>query len=123
MITQVLPHRHPALRVDRVLEQGIGHARVLKLVSAGEQGLGEAWLLELLAQGSAFIASEALDADIRVAAFQDVEFLDFPGPGDVLVAELQAETAFGSLSRIRGVVFREGEPICRAALVLTRTSA
>lgn len=101
----------------------MGRARVLKLVSAGEQGLGEAWLLELMAQGSAFIASEALDADIRVAAFQEVEILDFPAPGDVLIAELQAEAAFGGLSRIRGVVLREGEPICRAALVLSRTSA
>lgn len=123
MISRVLPHRYPALRVDRVLEQGGGRARVLKLVSAGEPGLGEAWMLELLAQGSAFIAAEHLDADIRVAAFQEVEILDFPSPGDQLVAELQAEAAFGTLSRIRGTVFREGKPICRAALVLSRTSA
>jgi len=115
-----LPHRFPALRVDRILHQSPGRAVALKLVSCGEEGLGEAWLLELLAQASAFLGEGPLDERIRVAAFQGVEFHDFACPGDRLEAEVIQEDAFGALSRVRGEVRCEGRTLCRARIVLAQ---
>lgn len=115
-----LPHRYPALRVDRVLHQSPERAVALKLVSCGEMGLGEAWLLELLAQTSAFLSQGPLDEQIRVAAFQAVEFLAFASPGDRLEAEVLPEDAFGTLSRVRGEVRCGERTLCRARIVLTR---
>lgn len=92
----------------------------LKLVSCGETGLGEAWLLELLAQACAFLSEGPLDERIRVAAFQETEFLGFATPGDRLEAEVFQEDAFGTLSRVRGEVRCEDRLLCRARIVLTR---
>lgn len=123
-----LPHRHPLLLVDRVLERQPG-ARVVaeKLVTHGEpcfQGRHQVpgtLLLEMLAQAGGFLEPEPLHgAAIFLAGIQEARF---PAPafaGDRLRLEIQAEGAFGGLMKLRGTVSCESRELCTASLLVKR---
>jgi 3-hydroxyacyl-[acyl-carrier-protein] dehydratase len=127
-----LPHRHPFLLVDRVLEREAG-VRVVaeKLATAGEPHLRGpsrgrspvpgALLLEMLAQAAGFLEPDPLHgAAIFLAGVQEARFLAPALPGDRLRLEVRAGGAFAGLMKIQGSVSCEGRELCTAALLVKR---
>ena len=125
-----LPHRHPFLLVDRVLEREPG-VRVVaeKLVTQGEpclQGragapVPEVLLLEMLAQAGGFLEAESLHgAAIFLAGVQEARFQAPARPGDRLRLEVRVAGAFGGLMKLQGAASCEGRALCDASLLVKR---
>ena len=127
-----LPHRHPFLLVDRVLEREPG-LRVLaeKLVTLNEphfQGhfserpiLPGVLMLEMLAQAAGFLEVESLHGQtIFLAGIQDARFKAPAFPGDRLLLEVTPEGSFGGLMRVKGMVKCEGKILCTAQLTIKK---
>ena len=127
-----IPHRHPFLLVDRVVEREPG-VRVLaeKLVSVNEpwfQGhfperpiVPGVLMVEMLAQAAAFLEPEPVtDRPIFLAQIVDARFKAPAFPGDRLELEVRPEASFGGLSRIQGTVSCDGRTICTARLLLAK---
>jgi 3-hydroxymyristoyl/3-hydroxydecanoyl-(acyl carrier protein) dehydratase len=123
-----LPHRHPLLLVDRILEREPG-VRVVaeKLVtgdlprSSGEAGLPGVLLLEMLAQAGGFLETGSLHgADIFLAGVREARFPAPARPGDRLRLEVTPEGAFAGLMKLKGAVSCEGRELCTASLLVKR---
>jgi len=131
-VTDQLPHRHPFLFVDRVLEREPGVRAVAeKLVSMSEpflQGhlpgrplVPGVLMLEMLAQTGAFLEAGPLgETPVFLAQVVDARFKAPAFPGDRLRLEVLAEAGFGGLQRIQGTVSCEGRVLCTAKLVLKK---
>jgi len=129
-----LPHRHPFLLVDRVLERHAGE-RVLaeKLVTHDEpwfQGhfperpvVPGVLLVEMLAQAAGFLEAEPLAGQqVFLARILDARFKAPAVPGDRLELEVRQDAAlpgFG-FQRVQGVVRCEGREVCTASLLLKK---
>jgi len=129
-----LPHRHPFLLIDKILEREEG-SRVLaeKLVTIQEpwfQGhfpfpgrpiMPGVLLVEMMAQAGGFLESGPLiDKGVFLAQIIDARFKAPATPGDRLLANVALEARFGGLIRVAGVVTCEGKTICTAKLLLKR---
>lgn len=127
-----LPHRHPFLMVDRVLER-VENERVVaeKLVTFGESCLQGhvpghpivpgVLMVEMLAQAAAFLSSEPLKGGRFVLGqIVDARFKGSAFPGDRLRLEVEREMTFGSMSRVIGKVSCEDRVLCTAKLVLVQ---
>lgn len=126
-----LPHRHPFLLVDRILEREPGRRVVAeKLVTGGESGLQGGGgrpqvpgllLLEMLAQAGGFLEAASLHgAAIFLAGVREARFPAPAYPGDRLRLEVQAAGAFAGLMKLDGVVRCEGRELCTASLLVKR---
>lgn len=127
-----LPHRHPFLLVDRVLEREVG-VRVVaeKLLTVTEPyfaGHFEArpilpgvLMVEMLAQAGGFLEAEPLHGKaIFLAQILDARFKEPAFPGDRLRLEVKPDASFGGLLRIEGTVSCEGRALCTAKLLLKK---
>ncbi len=127
-----LPHRHPFLMVDRILER-VENERVVaeKLLTFGEaclQGhipghpiLPGVLMVEMLAQAAAFLSSEPLTGGRFVLGqIVDARFKGSAFPGDRLRLEVERELTFGKMSRVIGKVMCEDRVLCTAKLVLVQ---
>jgi beta-hydroxyacyl-ACP dehydratase FabZ len=127
-----LPHRHPFLLIDKILEREEG-SRVLaeKLVTIQEpwfQGhfpgrpiMPGVLLVEMMAQAGGFLENGSLiDKSIFLAQIIDARFKAPATPGDRLLANVALEARFGSLIRVAGAVICESKTICTAKLLLKR---
>ena len=130
-----IPHRHPFLFIDRVLEVEAG-ARVLaeKLVTAQEaffQGhfpsnpvMPGVLMVEMLAQAAGFLdEGEPLGGPVFLAQILDARFKAPVKPGDRLLAEVSLDARFGSLIRVAGVIKCDGRPVCTARILLKKASS
>lgn len=127
-----LPHRHPFLLVDRVLDREPG-VRVVaeKLVTNGEpclQGhpagrpqVPPVLLLEMLAQAGGFLEADSLHgAAIFLAGVQEARFPAPAFPGDRLRLDVRVEGAFAGLMKLRGQASCGDRELCSAALLVKR---
>ena len=118
-----LPHRHPFLLVDRILDREPGVrvvAEALLTAGAGTPPSGPL-LLEMLAQTAGFLEAEPLHGRaVFLAGVQEARFEAPARPGDRLRLEVAPEGAFGGLMKVRGTVSCEGRPLCAAALLVRR---
>jgi len=127
-----LPHRHPFLLIDKILEREEG-ARVLaeKLVTMQEpwfQGhfpgrpiMPGVLMVEMMAQAGGFLESGPLiDKGIFLAQVIDARFKAPAIPGDRLLANVTLDARFGGLIRVAGTITCEGKTICTAKLLLKR---
>lgn len=121
--------------VDRVLVREPG-VRVVaeKLVSRSEPGLADpsgsiaevpgVLLLEMIAQAGGFLEPGSLHGkEIFLAGVQEARFQAGARCGDRLEVEVRPDAAFGSLSRVRGEVRRDGQVLCSALLLLKKGTA
>ncbi len=129
-----LPHRHPFLLVDRVLEREPG-VRVVaeKLVSYGDpilQGhftnrplVPGVLMIEMLAQAGGFLEAESLEGKaIFLAGVQDARFKAPAFPGDRLRLEVQSEGSFMGMMKVAGTVTCEGRVLCQAKLMVKKVA-
>lgn len=129
-----LPHRHPFLLVDRVLEREPG-VRVVaeKLVSFGDpilQGhfadrplVPGVLMIEMLAQAGGFLEAETLEGKaIFLAGVQDARFKAPAFPGDRLRLEVQSEGSFMGMMKVAGTVTCEGRVLCQAKLMVKKVA-
>lgn len=127
-----LPHRPPFLLVDRVLEREPGRRVVAeKLVTLGDPGprgqvpgpqpVPAPLLLEMLAQAGGYLEVTPLAGDVFLAGVREATFHAQAYPGDRLRLEVAVEGSFGGLTKLRGVVCREGQELCVASLLVKRS--
>lgn len=131
-IQEHLPHRHPFLLVDRVLEREPG-VRVVaeKLVSYGDpilQGhfqdrplVPGVLMIEMLAQAGGFLEAGSLAGKaIFLAGVQDARFKAPAFPGDRLRLEVLSEGSFAGMMKLAGTVSCEGRVLCSAKLMVKK---
>ncbi len=129
---QFLPHGHPFVFVDRVVELVPGvRAAGRKLVTANEElALGSTrgglafpgvLLIEGLAQlgGMAWLGADSVSGG-RLAAIADARLPEALQPGDVVELEAAVVRAMGSLARVEGRARVGGREVASAELTLVR---
>lgn len=131
-ILQVLPHRHPFLLVDRLLEFEKGVAAVgSKCVS-----FGEPWVqghfpsepvfpgvlqVEAIAQVACILVMLSFDeAEGKRPAFAKIEDCKFRKPvrpGDLLRIETTLESWRRGMGAVNGRILVDGTPVCEAKIL------
>jgi 3-hydroxyacyl-[acyl-carrier-protein] dehydratase len=140
-ILQRLPHRHPFLLVDRVVEVVPGRRAVaIKTISADScsmrpAGTGfssEMLVIEAMAQTGALAYACRQTGEGRVevgpagavvmgylAGLNDVVFHNRPAAGDTLELTLEYVAAMGPMVRFKGTAKVMGETVVEAGLTFT----
>ena len=116
-VETILPHREPAIVVDRILSLDNGTIRCDRTVRADEHygpGLSSEGIIEFCAQAA--ICKETLNSPGRpkigvIAGIDEFTFLKNAVAGDVLIAEISTKTKFGNLCLFECTVFRKDEKI------------
>ena len=130
-IRELLPHRHPMLMIDRVLEIGENHILAEKLVSAAEPALAGHFpgqpifpgvlIIESMAQAAAIwamLAGTVKPGLLCVLAGVDgARFRRQVVPGDVLRLEARGLAARSKLVKIEAKASVLGEPVADAVLL------
>jgi 3-hydroxyacyl-[acyl-carrier-protein] dehydratase len=130
-IRELLPHRHPMLMIDRVLELGENYVLAEKLVSSAEPALAGHFpgqpifpgvlILEAMAQAAAIWAMSA--GTVRtgmlcvLAGVDGARFRRQVVPGDVLRLEARALAARSKLVKIEAKASVAGEVVAEAVLL------
>jgi len=131
-IVRIIPHRHPFLFVDRVVELEPGRRAVgLKAVTSIEPQfaghfpdrpiLPGVLMVEALAQtaGVAIMTLDAYRGKLGLfAGIDDCRFRRMVIPGDMLRMEVTVEKLRGIFARVRGVASVEGEVAVEAMLTI-----
>ena len=130
-IERLIPHRHPFLLVDRIVEYDADRQRIV-----GEKGVtATEWFfaghfpglpvmpgvlqVEALAQTMAVYVAKQEGFGDRIGLFagiDDVRFKRIVAPGDTLRLEVTMEKLGGRFGRGRGVATVDGEVACQATL-------
>jgi 3-hydroxyacyl-[acyl-carrier-protein] dehydratase len=127
---RLLPHRHPFLLVDRVLELDGGRARTLKNVTINEPFFAGHFpgnpvmpgvlIIEALAQSAAILALKQIDgADSRLFMLTGIDKVRFRRrvvPGDQLEMEVNLLKHHRPLWKMRGEARVAGELAVEAEL-------
>ncbi|MDQ3688626.1 MAG: 3-hydroxyacyl-ACP dehydratase FabZ [Chloroflexota bacterium] len=131
-IVRIIPHRHPFLLVDRVVELEPGRRAVgLKAVTSIEPQFAGHFperpimpgvlMVEALAQtaGVAIMTLEEYRGKLGLfAGIDDCRFRRMVIPGDTLRMEVTVEKLRGIFARVRGVASVEGEVAVEATLTI-----
>jgi 3-hydroxymyristoyl/3-hydroxydecanoyl-(acyl carrier protein) dehydratase len=115
-IETILPHRDPAIVVDRILSADNAAMRCERTVRPDEHygpGLSPEGIIEFCAQAA--ICKETVNSTGKpkvgvIAGIDDFQFFDAAAAGDVLVAEIVTRTKLGNLCLFECTVVR-GEKI------------
>lgn len=133
------PHRFPFRWIDRSAAEPGGPP--VALLSAGASLPGTSvpsqpltLLIEMMAQGALVALAGAVEpgetgakppgpnawngTDVRLAGIDGARYLAPAGPGDRLTVETRVEGRFGTLSKVRCRVERDGETVAEAGLLL-----
>ena len=130
-IRELLPHRHPMLMIDRVLELGENYVLAEKLVSSAEPALAGHFpgqpifpgvlIIEAMAQAAALWAMSSGNVQpgllCVLAGVDSVRFRRQVVPGDVLRLEARALAARSKLVKIEAKASVAGEPVADAILL------
>jgi len=130
-ILQVLPHRYPFLLVDRILEIEEGRRIVgLKNVSINEpffQGhfpghpiMPGVLIIEAMAQvGGMLLMRTIEDPSTKVVYFMSLDNVKFRRPvkpGDQLRLELEVTQRRGTMCKMKGVAYVDGQVVTEAEM-------
>jgi len=129
-IMRIIPHRHPFLLVDRIVELEPGVRAVgIKAVTANEpQFTGHfperpimpgVLMVEALAQTAGVVVMSLDEYRGKVGLFagiDDCRFRRMVVPGDTLRLEITVEKLRGMFGRVRGVASVDGEVAVEATL-------
>ena len=130
-IPQILPHRHPMLLVDKVLECDLKTRIVgLKNVSFNEMFfLGHfpndpimpgVLQLEAMAQLAGILLNKMLHREGQISYFLSIDnarFRRIVRPGDQLRMEVTILKARLGMYKVKGVATVDGEPACEAEMM------
>ena len=130
-IRELLPHRHPMLMIDRVLELGENYVLAEKLVSSAEPALAGHFpgqpifpgvlVIEAMAQAAAIWAMSSGNVKpgllCVLAGVDSVRFRRQVVPGDVLRLEARALAARSKLVKIEAKASVAGESVAEAVLL------
>jgi beta-hydroxyacyl-ACP dehydratase FabZ len=137
-IAKILPHRHPFIFVDRVLEKtngpkypnrAGGKIKAIKNVTIGEpffQGhfphrpvLPAVIMLEIIAQVGALLGyrPEEKPQDVAFVGVNESRFRKPVVPGDQLVIDVECLKDRGSILLFQGKIYVEGDLVCEAELI------
>jgi 3-hydroxyacyl-[acyl-carrier-protein] dehydratase len=130
-IRELLPHRHPMLMIDRVLELGENYILAEKLVSSAEPALAGHFpgqpifpgvlIIEAMAQAAAIwaMSTESVKAGTLcvLAGVDGARFRRQVVPGDVLRLEARALAARSKLVKIEAKASVAGESVAEAVLL------
>jgi 3-hydroxyacyl-[acyl-carrier-protein] dehydratase len=127
-VMAAVPHRHPMLLLDRVLERVPGQRGLaMKAVSANEVQGGRSRTLIVDALGQLAILvlapADAPPAVYYLAEITGVEFDRPPAPGDVLTLEATVQKTWGRTSRVRVRADVDGRTVATGTLVLSRDTS
>jgi 3-hydroxyacyl-[acyl-carrier-protein] dehydratase len=137
-IVKVLPHRHPFILVDRVLERNLGpnpasrqgrtiHA--IKNVTINEpyfQGhfphrpvMPAVYMLEVMAQVGALLCYREEDPpqDVAFVGVNEARFRRPVVPGDTLEIKMDCRKDKGPFLIFGGQIFVDGEVVCEAEIL------
>ena len=111
-VETILPHRGPAIVVDRIVALDGEAVRCERTVRPDEHygpGLSPEGIIEFCAQAA--ICKETLQSGGGpktgvIAGIDDFQFFNAARPGDVLAAEIATRTKFGKLALFECTVFR-----------------
>jgi len=131
-IVRIIPHRHPFMLVDRIIELEPGLRAVgIKAVTANEPQFAGHFpdrpimpgvlMIEALAQtaGVAIMTLEAYRGKLGLfAGIDDCRFRRVVIPGDTLVLKVEVEKLRGIFARVRGVASVDGEVAVEATLTI-----
>ena len=131
-IVRIIPHRHPFMLVDRIIELEPGLRAVgIKAVTASEPQFAGHFpdrpimpgvlMIEALAQtaGVAIMTLEAYRGKLGLfAGIDDCRFRRVVIPGDTLVLKVEVEKLRGIFARVRGVASVDGEVAVEATLTI-----
>ena len=128
-ITRILPHRHPFLLVDRIIEFESGRRIVgVKNVSSGEPYISRCddelvlppvILMEAMAQVGAILVLAKPEYHDRLIYFLGVTRARYRRParaGDVVVMEARVDRIRGTMGRLKGEARVEGTVIASGAM-------
>ena len=132
-ILEILPHRYPFLMVDRVLSWSDDRITAVKNVSAGEpqfQGhfpghpvMPAVLIIEAMAQCGGVLLLNAVDDPKRwlmyFTGMDKARFRKPVRPGDQLRFELQLLRFGGTMCKMQGKAFVDGELVAEAILLST----
>ncbi len=130
-IRELLPHRHPMLMIDRVLELGENYILAEKLVSSAEPALAGHFpgqpifpgvlIIEAMAQAATIwaISTGSVKAGLLcvLAGVDGARFRRQVVPGDVLRLEARALAARSKLVKIEAKASVAGESVAEAVLL------
>ena len=136
-ILELLPHRHPVLMVDRVLEIQARRLRAIKNLTYNEaffQGhfpsnpvMPGVLILEALAQAGGILIIESLPQNRGrkpyLVGVDRVRFRKPVVPGDQLLLDVELVQSRSYYHRIRGEAHVAGERVAEAALMLAALAA
>jgi predicted hotdog family 3-hydroxylacyl-ACP dehydratase len=116
-VETLLPHRNPAIVVDRIVAFTPGKISCERVVRSGEHygpGLSREGIVEFCAQSA--ILSEAIGTGAAVrqgvlASIDDFTFSLTPAPGVALVADIETKTKFGNLALFECTVTTSGKQV------------
>jgi 3-hydroxyacyl-[acyl-carrier-protein] dehydratase len=127
-IQKIIPHRHPFLLVDRVLEMDVGKSiKAIKNVTASEAHFNGHFpdehvmpgvlIVEALAQAGAVALLSHEDYKGKTAYFAGIDKCRFKRkvlPGDTLTLELEITRLKGVVGKGTGKAYVDGELACKA---------
>lgn len=121
-VNTILPHRDPAIVVDRIISCDKNEVRCERTVRENEHygpGLSPEGLIEFCAQaaicGQTVNSAGAPKMGV-IAGIDDFQFYGNVIAGDMLVAEIATRTKFGSLCLFECTVARAGEKIAHGLI-------
>ena len=135
-IMKVLPHRHPFLMVDRVIQIEGNRIVGVKNVSVNEayfQGhfpghpiMPGVLQLEAIAQVAGILMLKKLENMGKIAYFMSAESVKWRNPvrpGDVLTIDVELTKARGKIGRAKGVCSVDGLPVSEAEVTFVLMDA
>jgi len=130
-VMAAVPHRHPMLLLDRVLDVVPGQrGSALKAVSANEaqfqgEGLPRSLIVDALGQLAIVVLAPpgAPRAVYYLAEIAGMELDGPPVPGDVLRMEATVQKTWGRTSRVRVRADVDGRSVAAGTMVLSRDSS
>lgn len=113
-----LPHRHPFLILDRIIELEPGSYAIAQTSVSASQNFPQVLLVECVAQLAGVVTIQEQGQGGFLAAIDQAEFRVAPCPGDLLIVTAKVVKAFGRLFLIEGGVDRSGESLLTTRLTL-----
>jgi 3-hydroxyacyl-[acyl-carrier-protein] dehydratase len=113
-----LPHRHPFLLLDRVIELEKGARAVARKAVTDIRGFPQFLMIESVAQLAGIVVAQGEDEGGFIASIDHADFSAPAAVGDLLMVSAGVIKSFGRLFMIEGDVVRGEELLLTVRLTL-----